>query len=288
MRGWLLVNGFLHTEKFEQVYKLLKNAAVKCGVELEIKTGDSIFTTSECDRHAQDLPDFALFWDKDVYLAKRLEALKIPLFNSANAVEICDNKILTSLALTRGGVKTPKTFPAPKTFESVGYCNTQFLTRAERELGYPMVIKEAYGSFGAQVYLAKDRAQALEMIKKIDYKDFLMQEYIAESGGKDIRVNVVGDKVVCAMLRYNEKDFRSNITNGGKAERYQPTTEEKEAAVAACRAVGTDFAGVDILFGKDGTPLVCEVNSNPHFKSALDCTGVDLSEYILRYITEKI
>ena len=113
-----------------------------------------------------------------------------------------------------------------------------------------------------------------------------MQEFIACSKGKDIRVNIVGGKAVAAMLRYNDNDFRSNISNGGKSKPIALTAAQERAAIAACEAVGADFAGVDILLGE--TPLVCEVNSNPHFKSTLDCTGVDLSEYILRHIAERI
>ena len=150
-----------------------------------------------------------------------------------------------------------------------------------------MVIKEAYGSFGAQVYLASDKQTAQNIIAKIDWKPFIMQEYISESYGRDIRVNVVGGKVVCAMKRENDKDFRSNITGGGKASRVSLTKEQETLALSACQAVGADFAGVDILLGKD-TSLVCEVNTNPHFRSTLDCTGVDLSEYIMRYILERI
>ena len=77
-----------------------------------------------------------------------------------------------------------------------------------------MVIKEAYGSFGEQVYLANSLEEANKIIDQIGYKDFLMQEYIATSKGRDIRINVVGDKAIVSMLRENKNDFRSNISNG--------------------------------------------------------------------------
>ena len=112
-----------------------------------------------------------------------------------------------------------------------------------------------------------------------------MQEFIKESCGRDVRVNVVGGKVVSAMERYNENDFRSNITNGGSMRRVSLSEEMANAAIKATEAIGLDFAGVDVLFGKDG-PIVCEVNSNPHFKSSLECTGVDMSELIMDYVVE--
>ena len=290
MNGWLIVNAFLQTEKFAQLYALLTGAANARGIQLQIKTSDEVLIDVQSDKNmlSDSKPDFVLFWDKDVLLAKRLEKQGIPLFNSAAAVEICDSKALTALALVENGVRTPKTFIAPKTFENVGYNRTEFLDAAEKSLHYPMIIKETYGSFGAQVYLAQNRAQAEDILRKIGHKDCILQEFIAASRGRDVRVNVVGGKAVCAMLRYNDGDFRSNITNGGKAQSYSLNFAQEQIAIAAANAVGADFAGVDVLFGADGRPLVCEVNSNPHFKSTLDCTGVDLSGYILDYIQERI
>lgn len=232
-------------------------------------------------------PDFVLFWDKDIYLAKALEACGIRLFNSAEAVALCDDKALSALALERAKIPTPRTVIAPKTFEGVGYSNLSFVESAAEILGFPLVIKEVCGSFGQQIYLARDIDEAKNTVKKIGHKGFIMQEFIVESAGRDIRVNVVGGKVVASMMRYNERDFRSNVTNGGKTKQIEITPEQESIAIAACRALGADFAGVDLLFGKD-RPLVCEINSNPHFKSTLECTGIDMSIHIIRHIKELI
>ena len=280
MRGWLVVNSFLDTKKFSELYGFLSRAASDHQVELEIKATDELTDELGADFTAFDLPDFVLFWDKDVYLARRLEQSGLRLFNSADAVRICDNKILTGMALNHR-LPMPKTVIAPKTFEHVNYCRKDFLTRAEAILGYPMIIKEACGSFGQQVYLAGSRREAEEIIDRLGWKEFLMQEFIAGSAGRDIRVNVVGGRAVSAMLRHNDRDFRSNISNGGSAEAYRLSDLQAQTAVEACKLVGADFAGVDLLFGPDGGPLVCEVNSNPHFKSSLDCTGIDVSQLIL-------
>ena len=234
----------------------------------------------------EDRPDFVLFWDKDIHLARRLEKEGLRLFNSARAIEICDNKILTAVALD-GKVKTPRTIISPKTFEGVGYKRQEFVKNATRVLGLPLIIKEAYGSFGAQVYLANTLDEAKEIVTSLGHKDFIMQEFIAESRGRDVRVNVVGGRVVSAMERCNEKDFRSNISNGGNMKKIDLGEDMEAVAIAATEAICLDFAGVDVLFGKDG-PTVCEVNSNPHFKSSLECTGVDMSEKIIDYILEQI
>lgn len=288
-KGWLIVNAFLTAEKYATMYALLQNAASKLGVSLVLKTTADLTCAvgDEASLFIENKPDFVLFWDKDVSLARRLEKTGVPLFNSATAIEVCDNKIMTAERLQQADVPTPDTVIAPKTFENIGYSDFHFLKKAGERLGYPMVIKEAYGSFGAQVYLAETEGQAKQILQKIGHKDCLMQRFIGESAGRDIRVNVVGDKVVCAMLRENENDFRSNISGGGKASAVTLTEEQEKLAIDACKALSLDFAGVDILLGRD-KDLVCEVNSNPHFKSALDCTGVDVSECILRYIKEDI
>ena len=283
MLGWLIVNGFLGSNKFNELYNYLQNSANEYGISLQIKSNDEL--VGELSSGFEKLPDFAIFWDKDVYLAKRLEESGVRLFNSATAVEICDNKILTALTLN-DKVKTPKTIIAPKTFEGVNYSDKTFLKNATKELGFPLIIKEAYGSFGHQVYLANDYLSAEKIIDRLGHKDFLMQEFISSSYGKDVRVNVVGGKVVCAMLRYNENDFRSNISSGGKMKKITLNSKQEELAVKVCSIIGLDFAGVDILFGENDQPILCEVNSNPHFKSSLECTGVDMSKEIIKYIKD--
>ncbi|MBQ7344220.1 MAG: RimK family alpha-L-glutamate ligase [Clostridia bacterium] len=286
MKAWLIVNGFVDSKKFNELYGYLSRAAVRRNIELEIKASDS-FTVPVGERICgKNKPNFVLFWDKDIHLARRLEAEGIRLFNSASAIGICDSKILTALALD-GKVLTPRTVIAPKTFEGVGYNKPEFVENATRVLGLPVIIKEAYGSFGAQVYLASTLDEAKKIVSSLGHKDFVMQEFIAESRGRDVRVNVVGGRVVSAMERYNENDFRSNISNGGSMRKINLSPEMERAAVDAAMAIGLDFAGVDVLFGKDG-PIVCEVNSNPHFKSSLECTGVDMSEKIMEYILEQM
>ena len=285
MKGYLVVNSFMKTEKFISLYEMLSNAFKNRGVSLEIKQASDI--SLKVGEPLNEKIDFAIFWDKDIYLAERLENNGVRLFNSKRAVELCDNKIMMSQALAKAGIRIPKTYIAPKTFEGLGYIDRSFLKKVEKEIGYPMVIKEAYGSFGEQVYLANDEKTANEIIDKIGHKDFLMQEFIAASCGKDIRINVVGDKTVVSMLRENKNDFRSNISNGGSGSLFEPEESYIELAIAATKALGLDFAGVDVMFGEDG-PIICEFNSNPQFASTLKATGVNLADYIRDYILAKL
>ena len=203
------------------------------------------------------------------------------LFNSATAIENCDNKALTYIEL-KGIVKMPKTIIAPMTYRNIGYNNTDFVKNSINTLGLPVVIKECFGSFGQQVYLAESYEKAIDIVKNTN-EPLIFQEFIAESKGKDIRINMVGNNAVASMLRYNDNDFRANITNGGSMKNYTPTEKEIEIAQKVCKVLNLDFGGVDILFGKNG-PIVCEVNSNAHFKNIYDCTGVNVADYIGDYI----
>lgn len=286
MKGLLIINSFLNINKFSNLYEFFKNASKKYEIELLVKTTDNFSTDLNNKLDEYNDIDFILFWDKDIYLAQRLESLGFKVFNSAKAIELCDNKALTALKLSNANIRIPKTIIAPKTFEGVLYNNLFFLDKAEKELTYPFIIKEVYGSFGKEVYLVKSREEAEKVINNIGYKDFIMQEFIETSSGRDVRINVVGGKVVCAMGRVNKNDYRSNITNGGTMTNVNITKKQADLAIETVNTLGLDFAGVDVLYGLDDEPIICEVNSNPHFKSSLECTGIDLSEEIIKYILE--
>ena len=97
MLGWLIINSFIDSKKFDELYKFLKNASIHNNIALEIKTADSLICDIESVCMNLPRPDFVLFWDKDIYLAQMLEQQGMRLFNSARSIEICDNKILTGL-----------------------------------------------------------------------------------------------------------------------------------------------------------------------------------------------
>ena len=286
--GLLVVNAFLRTTKFDDIYRTLLEAAREEGMALEVSTNAELCCMVDTPAFAPDRYDFVLFWDKDVQLAVQLEMRGLPVFNSARSILWCDDKAQTYLKLRAAGVPMPRTILAPKTFANIGYTQLDFVREAGRELGYPLVLKECFGSFGQQVYLMEDEAQLLQKTRELAGTPLLYQELIRESYGRDIRVNVVGGKVVASILRRStDGDFRSNLTRGGAMERYTPTKAEAALALRAVEALGLDFAGVDVLFGKDG-PLLCEVNSNAHFKTTLQCTGVNMAQDILRHIAERL
>lgn len=285
INGWLTVNNFVNSEKSNILRSMLVNAAEKCGISLTIKRTGELGVP--IGGSFVGLPDFALFWDKDTHLAQRLEDSGLRLFNTARAIELCDNKVLTYMRLAQCGIPFPESYASPKAFSAINTDSSGFVANAAKRLGLPFIIKEAYGSFGQQVHLAHSLDEAYAVIRSLGGREFVMQRFVKESCGRDVRINVVGGRVIASIYRYNDNDFRSNISNGGKMKEYRVSEAQEKLAVDACRALGLDFGGVDVLFDGD-VPTVCEVNSNPHFKSTYDCTGVDMSLYIMEYIKESL
>ena len=286
LHGLMVVNAFLRTTKFDDIYHTLLAAANDCGMALSVRTNAELIV--EADTLLTDDFDFVLFWDKDVQLARRLEQRGLPVFNSAASILRCDDKALTWLTLRAHELPMPRTLLAPKTFANIGYTNLDFVHEAGRTLGYPLVLKECFGSFGQQVYLMQNEDELARKVQSLAGTPMLFQELVRESYGRDARLNVVGGRVAASMLRSStDGDFRSNLTRGGAMERYEPSEAERELAIRAVELLGLDFAGVDVLFGKDG-PLLCEVNSNAHFKTTLACTGVNMAVEIMRHIAARL
>ncbi|MGI2260418.1 30S ribosomal protein S6--L-glutamate ligase [Shewanella sp. GXUN23E] len=156
--------------------------------------------------------------------------------------------------------------------------------------GAPLVIKLLEGTQGIGVVLAETKKAAESVIEAfLGLKaNIMVQEYIKESNGSDIRCFVVGDKVVAAMKRQGpEGDFRSNLHLGGTAEKIKITPEERKTAVAAVKAMGLGVAGVDILRSARG-PLVLEVNSAPGIEGIEQATGVKVAEKIIEHIEKSV
>lgn len=221
--------------------------------------------------------DAVLFWDKDTRLARALEAAGVQVYNPAAAVALCDDKSETHRVLAAAGIPMPETLLAPMAYTEVTAAIEPFLTAAEGQLGYPLVVKECFGSLGEQVYLAQDGDELRALAYRMQHRPFLLQRFVREAAGEDVRVYVVGNRVVAAMKRTNATDFRANIAGGGVAQFYEPTPAQEELAVACCRALGLCFGGVDILAGG----LVCEVNSNAQMAGITACTGVDVAGAIV-------
>lgn len=290
--GWLIYNGGLKSPKYMELNTLYVQAAKKLGITLELIPNNEIYCLIQHNQtiikthKATQKPDFVLFLDKDIRLARHLEKLGYRLFNSRAVIENCDDKMLTFQVLADAGITMPKTLFAPLVFKGTGTEEVElhFIKKIEAELGYPLVIKEAFGSFGAQVYLIHNREELVAKQKELQDVPHLYQEFIASSKGRDIRLYVVGDQVVASMYRFSETDFRANVSNGASMKPYTPNEAFCQMAIQATKKLGADFTGVDLLFGPEGEPILCEVNSNAHIKNIYDCTGIDVAEFIFKHI----
>ena len=283
MAGWLVVNAFLRSAKFEEIYARLIRAFSLRGIRLLRKTNAELLFPSGAP--IPDPPDFVLFWDKDIPLARRLENAGLRLFNSARAIEDCDDKARTAAVLERHGVPQPKTISAPLKFDAGPYCSDAFLETVAEQLGLPLIMKERTGSFGTQVHLVQTPEQMRRFLAERSQAAWLFQEYVGTSFGRDVRIQTLGGQVAAAAARFGAPDdFRSNVTAGGRMEPIEPPEAFCETALAAARALNLDFAGVDLIYGKGETPIVCEVNSNAHFVNLDNALGITFEDMLADYV----
>ena len=292
MRGSLIYNASLAEDKYIEVHTMYKEAAAQLGIELELYPNTAFFLEAREDafqlHKPADFPeDFCLFLDKDIELAEALEEEGLRLFNSSKAIYNCDNKIKTYKILAQNGVKIPRTIFSHLRFKDQSD-EAALCDKLEEEFAYPIIIKEAFGSFGEQVYLAGDREALIERLRKVSIKPHVYQEYVSTSAGRDLRLQVVNGKVIAAMKRVNEEDFRANINQNANMYDYSPSEEEKMLAIEAARVMDCFFCGVDLLFGDGEDRIVCEVNSNAHIKNIFDCTGIDSAKVILEEIKNEV
>ena len=248
---------------------------------------DYVMVADEGTILARDLkkdpaPDAYLFFDKDIRLARALEK-NFPVFNSAEAIALADDKISTYAALA-DELPMVDTVPAPFHYRKEAL-KEDFLDYVEARFGYPMVIKAAKGSFGEQVYLAKNRAEAQAIAETMAGEDFLFQPFIAESAGVDKRVLVIGGAIVGAIERRNERDFRANIAAGSVARPVALSDEEKAIALDVHKKARLDFSGIDLIESNRG-PLLVEINSNMSYLGFQEATGIDVSRKLLAYVKE--
>lgn len=279
---WIIYNGSLTSDKFLDQATLIAEAAERAGIQAIIKKNYEVMM--DLDKGLNNSPQFIIFLDKDILLASYLKTKEIPIYNNPEVIETCDNKAKQYIVLAQNNISMPKTIIAPKVYPSFTIRASDYYEDVLRQIPLPMIIKEGRGSFGMKVYLVETKEQFYEKVESLNGIDYVFQEFIETSKGRDIRVNVVGEKVVAAMYRHSETDFRANITNGGKATAIDLTTEQRQLAIRAAKSVGAKFAGVDLLFGENEQPLVCEVNAAAHIRNILNVTGVNVADEMIAYI----
>ncbi len=280
MQGLIVINAFSGIGK-HQAARLAEEFAAR-GVSTDIVPDVNVCSAGY---------DFCVFLDKDIYTARRLECEGLPLFDSSRTIALCDDKMLTYLALEQSGVPYPETISG-----AFSYTDGAPVTGAECDyvtatLGLPLVFKLNKSSLGEGVFLVNDADELRSLITKYRTTPHLYQRYVSSSKGRDIRVIVIGGKAVACMERVNEHDFRSNIAEGGVARAYRLTDDIRNIAIRASEAVSSDYCGVDILLNADGSPTICEINSNAFFRGIESVAGVNVAgayaEHILSVLRDK-
>lgn len=260
------------------------NQPEKLSAELE-KMGVRMRIVRNSPAVSSERGDFCVFFDKDKYAARAIEK-KIRLFNRAEAIEICDDKMLTYLSLD--GFPMPETIPSLLCYNPECPTSSELLSAAEERLGYPMVVKECFGSLGRQVYLVRDREALRRISERLKPKPHLYQKFVSESAGRDLRVIVVGGRAIAAMRRVSTTDdFRSNAELGGVGERYPLDDAARDLCEKVAKKLSLDYCGIDLLFGKEGY-LVCEVNSNAFFHTIERVTGISVATAYAEHIFREI
>lgn len=215
-------------------------------------------------------------------VVRQFQEMDVFCANNANGITNSRDKLRSLQILSRHHIGIPRTtFVRDK---------KDVLAAIERVGGAPVVIKLIEGTQGIGVLLAEtvNAAESIIELLQSQKQNVLIQKFVAESKGKDIRAFVIGDRVVAAMRRVAQgQEFRSNVHRGGVAEAVELSQEYVETAVRAAQILGLQVAGVDMLEGKDG-PQIMEVNSSPGLEGIETCTGLDIAGAVVEYIAAQV
>jgi gamma-F420-2:alpha-L-glutamate ligase len=209
---------------------------------------------------------------------RQFERLNVPTLPNSDSIIASKDKMYAYQIMAQAGL------PIPKTMLTRFPSNCELV---EKQVGFPCVIKVVTGSHGAGVYLCENAKQfedLSELISSLDFKNsMIVQEYVQHSEGRDLRVIVVGGRVIGAMLRQStDGSFKANISRGGQGLPFQIDDDMELLAIQVAKVLNLDIAGVDLLFHKDGYK-VCEANSSPGFKGFEQALDINVPQKIFDY-----
>ncbi len=290
MKGIIVVNSYLRPKESIKQAQRLKEELLALNISAEIVSdlSNKIIVKGGKLSLLMEKIDFAIFLDKDKYLSYSLEKLGVKVFNSHDSIRICDDKLDTYLYLAGKGVKLIDTLFGRLSYSEEDLITNDYVDFVVEKLSLPVVVKEGYGSMGKGVHLAKTREELLMLLEKVKCRPHSMQKYLSYKSGQDIRVIVIGKKVVASMIRKNPTDFRSNIGAGGSGEKCSLTKIQEDTAIKVASLLGLDYAGIDLLDDTDGIPYVCEVNSNAFFEGIEKVTGINVAKAYAEHIISKL
>jgi len=216
-------------------------------------------------------------------IIRHMERLGVTMINGSESIDAVKDKLYSQQILGQSNL------PVPKTMLVRHPINLELI---EKNLSYPMIVKTLSGSYGAGVFLVEDRKQFRQLMKMAELTkpsyNIIVQEFIQDSYGKDLRVLVVNGKVVgCMMRQAVDGDFRANLTRGGEAIPYQIDDNIEWLGGECARLLNLDVAGVDLLFN-NGSYTICEVNSAPGFEGMEKYTNKNIAIEMVNYVVKKI
>ena len=289
------MNGIIITNQAigHNAYKIKRftEEGKKLGICLSHYINDGSLAVIKNNEIVVNLPkcDFIIYLDKDIYLARILERVGYRLFNKADFIKMCDDKMLTNIMCANRGIKMPKTIAAPLFYSpELKDENLKFLDNVIDELGFPLVLKKVYGSLGMGVYLVKDKEELISLYKENCRQPLQFQEYISTSFGKSLRVLIIDNKIVGAFQRFNELDFRSNFGSSASSKEYPLKGKYLLMAEKIAKEFDIEYAGLDLLFGENDEPVLCEINSNAFFEEFEKVTHINVAKMFMEMVYRKI
>lgn len=245
MHGWLIYDED-NIQRNLRFISFFQQAAKRRGVSLRLVTTAeiSLGIRGNAPYLSPGMPDFAVMRCMRPDLSRQMEACGVRLFNSAQVSETCNDKRLTHLFFAEHGFPT---------------LDTAFVSRAcpLHPFSYPVVVKASRGCGGRQVYLCADEAAYMERLARIA-PDTAVVQPLCDTPGRDVRAYVLGGKVVQAMERFSDGDFRSNFGLHGSARPVELTPQMRQWAQSAAGLLGAALVGVDFIF-QSGRPLLNEI-----------------------------
>ena len=214
---------------------------------------------------------------------RHFERMGVPVINSSDAIDNVKDKLYTHQILAQSNLDIPNTMLLKHPID---------IDFVEKNIGFPVIVKKISGSYGRGVFLCEDKKQLNQLVTMAELTkksyDIIIQEFIKDTWGKDLRVFVVYDKVVgCMMRQATDDDFRANITRGGEGFPYEVNEQIEWLSSESSKALGLDIAGVDLLF-QNGGYKICEVNSNPGFEGMENFTKKNIAGEIVSFIKLKL
>ena len=289
MKGLIVVNQSIGHNQYK-IDRFLEEGK-KLGIGLDVVINDGRLAKIENGEVVLFIPknDFVLYLDKDIYIARLLEKQGYRLFNRADFIKLCDDKMLTLIRCANEGFPIIKTLPSPLVYtDELKEENYKFLDHVVEELGLPLVVKKVYGSLGEGVYLIDTKDKLREFYKDAYRNPLLFEEYVSSSKGRSLRALVIDNKVIGIIERENPADFRSNFGNTNFSTNYSNNKKCWDFAEKISQKLDIEYAGIDFLFDENEDPILCEINSNAFFEEFEKTTHINVAKLFLEMVINKV